>query len=440
MVRVSSRRSPRREERGAIAIVMSVSTLMVFGFAASVVDLSVARDMQRQAQTASDASALAAGNALYLTGETPDVAAATAAARAYAASNYDVADAAWATCTDPEHYAVPAGGSQCISYSPDLTNPTTVRVKVPLREVSTPFATLFGVDHLTVGSQAHASLDPGGAAECGLCVIGTGINHDLQNGGATVHGAGIHFNGSVEVGPNGLVATDGNAITVEDAASGSYANYTPDPLTGQKTMTDPLAGLALPPDLTGLLAKTDPCGDGSTHGPGIYGARNLRNSTCTLQPGLYVIAGDGGTTWDLAGNDSTRLVGTGVTLYFTCGTTSSPRPCGPGESGATLDASGSGFLAIQAPTSGPLQGLAIVYDRQNTSMLRLTGNGSDNLTGTIYLSTAKLQMNGNGCSAVYNSLIVAHELEMNGNGACLQTTYTRSQNVEIPPTGLHLSL
>jgi hypothetical protein len=55
------------------------------------------------------------------------------------------------------------------------------------------------VDHVAVGAQAQASLDPGGAAECGLCVIGTGTTHDLQNGGVTVHGAGIHLNGTVRV-------------------------------------------------------------------------------------------------------------------------------------------------------------------------------------------------------------------------------------------------
>jgi len=98
-----------------------------------------------------------------------------------------------------------------------------------------------------------------------------------------------------------------------------------------------------------------------------------------------------------------------------------------------------GSWAIQAPASGPLQGLVILYDRQNTSTLRLTGGGSDHLTGTIYMSSGTVVMNGNGCSSPYNSLIVIKELAMDGNGACLQSSYTRSQNVQIPASGLHLS-
>lgn len=439
MVRMSSARRSGRDERGVIAILVVAVSMVMFGFAAIVVDLSLARDVQRQSQNASDASALAAGNALYLAGTTPDITGATNAAKSYAAANYGVPADAWNSCVDPGHRVVPPGGSQCISYSPNLTKPTTVRVKVPLREVGTPFAALLGVNHVTVGAQAHASVDPGGAAECGLCVIGTGTLHDLQNGGVTVQGAGIHLNGSVRVGPNGWVATDGNSITVESTASGAPTNYSPNPLTGQPQMPDPLANLTLPPSMTGLVNKTNPCGTGSTHGPGIYGARDLRNGTCYLQPGLYVIAGGGGTTWDLAGNQSTKLVGAGVSLYFTCGTTSAPRACAPGESGANLDASGNGFISIQAPTSGPLQGVAIAYDRRNTSMLRLTGNGSDNLTGTIYLSSGRLQMNGNGCSSIYNALIVVKDLEMNGSPSCLRSAYTLSTNVQIPPAGLHLS-
>ncbi len=58
--------------------------------------------VRRHAQNAADAAALAAGNALYLSGTpTPDVAGAVAAAKGYAARNFGVTDADWATCSDP---------------------------------------------------------------------------------------------------------------------------------------------------------------------------------------------------------------------------------------------------------------------------------------------------------------------------------------------------
>jgi hypothetical protein len=104
-----------------------------------------------------------------------------------------------------------------------------------------------------------------------------------------------------------------------------------------------------------------------------------------------------------------------------------------------MDASGNGTIGIKAPTAGPLQGLAVVYDRRNRSELRLSGNGSDNLTGTLYIADGALEMNGNGCATNYYAMIVVKDLEMDGNPACLQSTYTQNHNVQIPPQALHLS-
>lgn len=428
-------RRRRRDEGGAVAVLVVAISMVLFGFAALVVDLGHARDARRHSQNASDSAALAAGNALYASGtRVPDVPGAVAAAQRYAAENFDVPPDAWSTCSDPARLLVPAGSTACISFAPTLAQPTEVRVRMPTRVVPLPLAGALGLSEAPITTLAHARVELGGAAECGLCILGEGSTHDLQNGDAIVHGANIHFNGNVNVGANGLVATDGE-ITVQGTATGPQANYTPTPTTNAPPITDPLARVPLPPDLTGLVGLMDPC----TQGPGVYGAQNLRNRTCTLQPGLYVIAGGPTTTWDVAGNASTLLRGTGVTLYFTCGTSSAPRECSVGEQGANLDASGNGTLSLQAPTSGATKGFAIVYDRNNSALMRLTGNGSQNTTGTIYATSGTLQLNGNGCSNHYYALIVVRDLEMNGNPACLQSTYTQGQNVEVPPGELHLS-
>jgi hypothetical protein len=255
------------------------------------------------------------------------------------------------------------------------------------------------------------------------------MTHDIQNGDVTVTGADIHFNGNVSAAANGLVATDGQ-ITVEGDASGPGSSYDPDPSEGVPPIDDPLADWLERPDMSGLTPLTNPC----VSGPGIYGSRNLRNSTCTLQPGLYVIVG----TWDMAGNSSTRLQGNGVTLFFTCGTTSNVTPCATGQAGGTIDNGGNGTLAITAPTSGPYQGMAIWYDRANTATLRMHGNGGAGYTGTVYAPSAKLLMNGNGCSQALNALIIINSIEFNGNPSCLTSSYTQGQNVQIPPGDLRL--
>lgn len=418
----------RSDERGAVAIMVALMTTVLFILSAIVIDIGQARAERRQSQNTADAAALAAGNVLFPTGSTtPDYVAAEAAAKEYAAKNLPYTPN-WASCTDPSPLPI-ASTTACISFQKTGTT-ARVRVLLPTRSVTTGFARVMGVNSIAVRAVARATLKIGGASDCGLCVLGSGTTHNLQNGDATVHGGGIHFNGSVQVSANGLVATDG-AITVEGTAGGPSGNYTPAPLTSQPAITDPLADFMAAPDMTALPVRSDPC----TQGPGQYGSINLRNRACTLSPGVYVITG----TWDMAGNASTVLAGVGVTLYFACGTPGVVRACAsPGEAGGTIDNSGQGTLAITAPTSGPYQGMAIWYDRLNNSTLRLTGNGQAGYSGTVYAASAKVLINGNGCSTHLNALIIVKDLEFNGNPACLQSSYAQGSNVQIPPGLLHL--
>ena len=307
---------------------------------------------------------------------------------------------------------------------------------MPLRQVKTPFAGALGIDSstLAVGSSAQAKIDIGGRSKCAFCVLGSGFLHDLQNGDVTVTGGDIHFNGNVNVSSNGLVATNG-ATTVEGYASGSMSNYDPDPVTGAAPIKDPLAAVDFSTFAAGLTPKSNPC----VGGPGIYGAYSISGSVCNLAPGRYVIAGSSGSAWDLSGNASTQLRGTGVTLYFTCGTSTVPRACNSGETGATLDASGNGSVVLSAPTSGRWKGFAVVYDRNNTATFRMTGNGSSTTVGTIYMPSGKIRLNGNGCAAAYDALVIVRDVETNGNPSCLDTIYNADNNAQVPPGALHLS-
>jgi hypothetical protein len=421
-------RSTRDDERGAVAVLVAVVAVVLFVIAALVVDLGLARDTKRQSQNAADASALAAGNVLYdfdngCTLAAPCTAQAVAAAKAFALDNFGVATSEWATCTDPTPLPVVPGPGSCISFQ--LTNPIkNVRVVIPTEAVDTHLGTVAGVEEIDVSTVARAAVDPRPALPCGLCVLGRGVTHDLQNGDVYVDNGNAHFNGSVNVSTNGLVVADGT-ITVEGTASGGYSRYDPDPTTGVPPIEDPLGHVNLPPDMTGLPNRGT-TGDPCTLGPGIYqGGRNLRNATCTLQAGLYVIHGG---TWDLAGNETTVLKGTGVTLYFTCTAGAAPRACNANENGATMDFSGDGRIEITGPTTGPLTGMAIAYDRNNTAELRFTGNGSGSMSGAIYAPSAKLRINGNGCAAPYRTIVVVKELEFNGNPACLRVDYDPAFN------------
>jgi Flp pilus assembly protein TadG len=424
----------RGDEHGAIAIITAILATMLFIIAALVVDIGLARDTKRQSQNAADSSALAAGNVLYLTGAScttaPCFNQAVQAAKDYALANFNVAPGAWAGCTDPGKLAyVQTGQTPCISFN-NATAPTQVRVRIPTRTVDTSLGTLAGVDEIAVATVARAAMIPGGMLPCGLCVLGTGMTHDLQNGDVTVTNSSVHLNGNVAVSNNGLVVTNGQ-ISVQGSASGPLANYTPDPTTGSPPIADPLAELVLPPAAMGTLVnRTDPC----TQGAGIYVGKNFPNALCPLTPGLYVIRSG---TWTLNGNANTILRGSGVTLYFTCSTGTAVRACNPNESGANLDFSGNGSLDIDGPTSGPLKGMSIIYDRNNIASLQLTGNGVSSTTGTIYAAKGTLDMRGNGCTNT-SAAVVVHDLRFSGNPPCLSINYDQNLNFQPVPKGLHL--
>lgn len=422
----------RRDDRGAVAVVAAVSLGLLMLVAALVVDLGMARDVRRQSQNASDAAALAAGSALYPAGycatpagaSPPCFSDAVAAARSYAASNFGVTASHWAACSDarrPSGYYVPVGGTPCISFD-SATAPTKVRVNLPTRSVSTGFGALAGVAAIPISTAARASVSGGAPRSCGLCFL---ADVDAGNADFTVVPGGIMVNGSVTTGAQSHW-TSGTFIGTSGTITGG--TFSPAP-TAIAPFGDPLAGLGMPVT-TGLAVRSYPCG--ANGGPGIYGAVNLLNGPCPLQSGLYVVVGG----WTAKNN--TVLTGTGVTLYMLCGTTSAPRACAAGEAGGFLDAK-NGLVRIDAPSAGALQGLGIVYDRNNTSDLGLQGNGSTSVTGTVYLRSGALDFNGSSCFVVSRGPVVARDvITASGDKACLTILDSSDAAVPQPPSEVAL--
>jgi Flp pilus assembly protein TadG len=417
----------RHRDDGAVALIVVLLTSMVFiGLSSLVVDLGMARDTRRQAQNAADASALAAGNVLYLTG-TASVANAIAAAKLYATTNYGVGTADWAACTDASALAYHLPVTACISFD-NSTAPTTVRVKVPVRQVLTPFAGIWRVSSVPVSASAQIQLSPG-LALCGLCVLGSGA-HDLQVGHITVNGASVAINGTLSANNTGGSITvtgtsiDGTPMGISlQGAVPVKGTYSPAPLVSQPPIVDPLASLTMP-DYSALAVHTNSC----TQGPGIY--VSLEACPGGMLPGLYVLTGTTG------GNIG--IVGHMVTLDLVCSTSGVPRPCAStGEVGGSLSFSGGGYLDVTAPVAGQTnQGLAVVADRNNTATQAFGGNGAAN-SGTIYAARGTLAYNGNG-SLGTDSLIVVGDFSFAGSPSAFVSSYTQAANVSVP-TGLHLS-
>ncbi|NMM22099.1 MAG: hypothetical protein HHJ11_01125 [Phycicoccus sp.] len=417
----------RRDDGAAAVLTVLLASVVFVGLCALVIDLGLARDTRRQAQNAADASALAAGNVVYGSDGTLSITNAVNAAKFYASRNYGITEADWVACREASPRRLPyyVGTQECVSFD-SATKPTTVRVKVPTRAVSTPFAGIWGVSSVPVSAVAQIQFDTGGLARCGLCVIGSGT-HKLQVGNISLNGASVAINGTLEANnANGTIRVTGAGmgINLQGAAPGT-GTYSPAPRANQPPIDDPLISLVMP-NYSGLVVHTRSC----TQGPGIY--VSLEACPGGMLPGLYVLTGVTGGNFGIVGN--------GVTLYLVCSTSGVPRPCASpaGEVGGSLSFSGSGYMNITAPVAGqPNAGLAVVADRNNTAILAYGGNGYAS-SGTIYAARGTLQYNGNGALGT-DSLIVVNDFSFAGSPSAFVSSYTQEKNVTVPPSSMHLS-
>jgi len=407
-----SRRFPAgRSERGAVAIVAAVMASVLLVMAGLVIDLGLARETRRISQVAADSSALAGANVLYPTSNncsspsgthSPCITDAIAAVKSYASLNYNVTTADWTSCTDPSFPSgyVAASDTPCISFD-SSTAPRRVRVYIPKRLVPTSFGSLVGVQSVQVRANAEASLAPG--QKCALCFLGSVTTNNTD---FSVVNASIAVDGNVTSGPQ----SNWTGTTIGVAGTVSGGNFTP-AATKISTFSDPLASLSLPLSTTGFSNRTDPCASvAGGGGQGIYGSFSLPNSTCTMQPGIYVITG----TWDMKNN--TKLMGTGVTLYV--------------KTTGVLDFK-NGDVVITAPTSGATSGYAVIYDRDNSSDIQLQGNGNTSIDGAFYAPAATFKFNGNSCFGIKTGPVVALAADSVGNKSCIAVTNATEVTVGV---------
>jgi hypothetical protein len=165
-----SRRADDRE-RGATAMLVAVSLMVLIGFAAIAVDSGIAYADRREQASAADVGALAALQFAKTTLPTTncgalsdeDRAACRGAEEAMAVvegtlpGRYPLAS--WQACTDPDKPAEYTQGSTispCINFTHNLEKS---RVVLPGTEVATTFARVIGFNSISVGAFAEAGLE-----------------------------------------------------------------------------------------------------------------------------------------------------------------------------------------------------------------------------------------------------------------------------------------
>lgn len=405
-----------RDDSGLIAVIVAAFSVVMFVLAALVVDLGIARETERQAQTAADAAALAGAGELYADDGTLQAGRAIATVKDYVGENYGTTNSDWSSCSVPLDGWSPSAGSwssgtPCIAFD-SSTTPKKIRVVVPGKRTAALFGSLLGYTGSDVGARAEASAVSTTIPPCALCVLG-----ELKSGHADVKVTG---GGSAHAGVGGEIKSDGS-LSVAAAGTISYTGSADPPNGPQYSPNPPVTNSGVPvkdryqgqpmPSAAGLPdsgSDSVDCGPGgeSSLTPGRYHDITIKNITCDLAPGLYVITGE----MEMQSGRS-RLSGDDVTLYFTCGTRRSPSGCGSGSDGGFMKGSRRG-VTLGSPYFG---GFSLLYDPGNTSKLELKvgrDSGSQSFGGAIYARSADMLLERG--SVLVTAPVVVGSLEVRG--------------------------
>jgi hypothetical protein len=445
-----------RNEDGAVTALVAALVMsgLLFGLAALVVDLGLARDQVQESQISSDASALAAANALYPANgadcvdksdevKGPCLNDAIGRAKALAKINFGSDDLSG--CAVPSGFHAKTGNpSTCVSFYPSTSAPTKVSVIMPQRNVPTRFTggNVSTVRSVPVNTSAQAAVAPGADVTCGLCFLG---NVNTNNADFSIDVGSIAVGGSIDTAssaqsewraPNGQIQVVGT-VNGQPPATSTGGSFDPHAVQAP-AFGDPFESRPMPPRTGADHTATKQCANGTTLQPGIYHDLTVKNNaTCTLAAGLYVITG----TWD-AGNPHSTLqsaAGGGVTLFFTCGPSGSPRPCvsppAVEPTGGMLDGS-VGNIAITgsaASISTTWPNFVLLYDRDNPRELRLQGEGESSLVGAVYAPDTTAKFNGTSAFSFDTGPIVLKSAYGVGQWSGISVTHATSTTVTKLP-------
>jgi hypothetical protein len=194
--------------------------------------------------------------------------------------------------------------------------------------------------------------------------------------------------------------------------------------TGEQPVADPFASLSAPPvPSTVRSTSTLNVNSSMTLLPGLYigGIQISGHANVILAPGLYYLQGGGFT---VSGQATVTDNGQGVMIYNA-----------PSKNSDGITINGQASVSLSGLTASQLanlgltgsqyagyQGLAIFQDRNSQAALTVSGNGSLNITGTVYAAGATVNLSGNGslnlegdATRKFGSHLLVADLTVSGN-------------------------
>jgi hypothetical protein len=420
-----------RDDCGAIALLVAILAVVLFGFAAIVVDLGYARTVKSDAQSAVDAASLAGAN-IVANDSSPSAqtfADATSAIEDVAKENFGTSASDWAGCsaTAPSPSWVRAGsGTDCILFNSNANNPSKLQVVLPSKHVDSFFGGLFGYQGADIGAVAQATIREGSIRDCALCVLGlldtsgpVRVDDDDPVGGP----------GSSASAVSGRVGT-GGSITVQDPGVITFANkptpargssYSPNPPL-LRPVNDPFAGQPMPADSSNFPdpspTRNATCGPGDSLGAGVY--RNITVTGPCPATGIIVV------TRLLRVQSGGSLSTSSAVIQLSCGTRLAPTDCGSGRAGGRIriDAGGQISMATTFPT-----GFSVVADPGNTSPMAI--DGSLSVDQAVYALSAAVTL-GSGASLSASGRVAVAQLTV-GFGGAVDVAAAVGSSIPGPP-------
>lgn len=390
-----------RHSSGQIAVVLALSVVVLLSFGALAMDVGYFQNDRRRMQSAADSAAIA-GEREVVAGNELSV---TSAAQTDASLNgfNDGSGSVTVQVNNPPSSGAHSGDSSAVEVIVSRPEPTHLLGVLGIK---------------TVNVSARAVAIEKGAPDCIYSL------NSSDEEAVTFRGASLFYsNCGIIDDSNNSEAMSFEIVSLVKAASfgvvGNVGSFlislvSPKPVTGIAPAPDPFAHLRQPSiPVCDHINYQLPMLGSATIGPGVYcgGITSPAASvgTLVLNPGLYIIDGGGVQITGAAiikNNTSGGDGNGGVTFFITGDSTYSYE--GVNLTGATLN-------LLNAPTSGPYEGMLFMQDRNISSRVAasnpntIIGASLAKYEGVLYFPTTSLIYAGANFAAY--TIIVADKVQ-----------------------------
>ncbi len=422
-----------KRPRGQALIMTTMALVPMFGLMGLAVDLGWMEFTKKSAQSAADASAMAAvlqfQNTIFstdLTCSSPGVICQSPTECSTITSGYLHSACAYAQLNG---FTSSATGNQLVSVESGVGVPptatgvlssaywVTVRANQTVPQL---FSAVLGNSTGRVAARATAALNP--SKDCIYVMDPNGAGALSMSGSPSVTsacGVYINSNNATALFGNGTPTLSASEIDIVGGYSFPAGGLTPNPPnTNVATMSDPLANLPTPTVPAGCDHNNFQVNTPTTTvlNPGVYcGGIYVKKGLASFNPGMYILKGSGLSTQDT----NSQISGTGVTIYNTYDPTA---PQSSINTYSPINIVAASTATLTAPTTGTYAGVLIMEDRRITTTScggsictdNFGGGSASAYTGIIYGPKSLMNFYGNAALTAY-TIIVAYDISMVGS-------------------------